>query len=185
MRQGNSEVLLWGGDFQSSRAAQMMRKIENDLKKSGWQYELAASKNGVTIFTLLRETPMRRALVGFFYPSNDAFIFAATEMLPAAAPDSNDSAETTSESAKNSGDDSGKTASISGGANPPRELIGKWFRSVKQDISGLSGYTDTTFEFFADGTMQSIVENQSLNDQMCSITEISKVPALTRLRATV
>lgn len=83
VRQGDSEAVLFGGNYENAKGDQLIKKFENDLRTAGWEYELAASEQGVTIFTLLRNEPSRRALVGFFAPSKEAFIFAVTEMLPA------------------------------------------------------------------------------------------------------
>jgi hypothetical protein len=82
VRQGDREVLMWSGNYQKSKGAAMIERLANALRGAGWEYELAAKEADVTFFTVIREEPSRRALVGFFAPTDVAFVFALTEMLP-------------------------------------------------------------------------------------------------------
>lgn len=168
VRQGKSEAIVWSGSYQSSKGAQMIQKLEADLRGAGWEYETAAKEQGATFFTLLRETPVRRALVGFFAPSKESFIFAVTEMLPASA----DAAEISS--APSSGD-------------VPGSLVGRWTKNAgaggADDGTNKTLYNtgnEITFEFRADGTMQFTNDENTLSIMQCRITEVMKIPGTYR-----
>lgn len=182
VRQGKSETIIWGGNYQSAKGAQMIRKLETELRGADWEYETAAQEQGVTFFTLLRETPDRRALVGFFAPSKESFIFAVTEMLPAGvvsdAPEEVEKVEPTETPAKKSS----KNSKISGGANSSK-IVGSWFKSRgaggSRDHTGKTLYNsgdDLTFEFYADGTMMFINDKNTLSITQCTITQLMKIP---------
>jgi hypothetical protein len=68
------------------------------------------------------------------------------------------------------------------GAGSPN-LVGQWVRSTGagrgDDGTGKTTYssgTNYTFEFFADGTMQFLVEKKVLSITQCRISEITKIP---------
>lgn len=176
VRQGDSEAVVFGGNYENSKGVQLIKKFENDLRNAGWEYELAAKEQGVTIFTLLRENPSRRALVGFFAPSKEAFIFAVTEMLPA-----NENVSDVRNNVEDKSENS-VTPSVSSAANSSN-LVGKWMKSGgsggSRDASGKTLYNsgnDVIFEFFSDGRMMFINDKNTLSITQCKITEIMKIP---------
>jgi hypothetical protein len=187
VRQGEREVLMWGGNFQKSKGASMIQKLANDLRGAGWQYELAAKEQDVTFFTLIREEPSRRGVVGFFAATNEAFVLAVTEMLPnAQASDNapNSGSKTTSAQAPDAGEESASSRASSPAktAAAPKSLVGKWKRSGGaggfRDYTGKTHYNsgeDITFEFFADGSMQFLNEKNTLSITQCRISEITKI----------
>src|SRR5215203_5761542 len=79
--EGEREVVIWAGNYKKARGAQMIQNLETALKNAGWQYEPGARTDEFTTFAVFRPEPKPRALVGFFVPSEDAFIFAVSEML--------------------------------------------------------------------------------------------------------
>lgn len=75
----------------------------------------------------------------------------------------------------------GRGTSASGAGSP--NLVGKWMRSTGagrgDDGTGKTTYssgTNFTFEFFADGTMQFLVEKKVLSITQCRISEITRIP---------
>lgn len=177
VRQGDSEALVFGGNYENAKGVQLVKKFENDLRNAGWEYELAAKEQGVTIFTLLREAPSRRALVGFFAPSKDAFIFAVTEMLPA-----NENVSDVQNNVEDKNENSVNPLPVSISTNSSN-LVGKWLKSGgsggSRDAGGKTLYNsgnDVIFEFFADGRMMFINDKNTLSITQCKITEIMKIP---------
>jgi hypothetical protein len=178
VRQGKSEVLLWGGDYQKSKGAAMIERLANALRGAGWEYELAAKEDDVTFFTIIRENPSRRALVGFFTPTNEAFVLAMTEMLPNGS--SNAPSIQTPDASEAPANDASSPVKRE---TAPNNLVGKWKRN-----GGAGGFRDNTgktqynsgeaiiFEFFADGSMQFINEKNTLSITQCRISEITKIP---------
>ena len=81
IKQGESEVVVWSGNYKKTKGAQMIQNLEAALKNNGWQYEIGEKSDEFTMFTLFRAEPARRALVGFFVPSGEVFVFAVAEML--------------------------------------------------------------------------------------------------------
>lgn len=69
-----------------------------------------------------------------------------------------------------------------GGANG-KNIVGRWMRSTGlgrgDDGTGKTTYSsgeNTTFEFFADGTMRFTVEKKVLSITQCRISEMTKIP---------
>lgn len=139
IRQGGSEVVVWEGNYAKTKGAQMIQKLESNLKNSGWEYEIGAKENDFVLFSLFRAAPERRALVGFFVPNEDAFIFAVTEMVRRDAPKTereNQLEEETTETQTNSDNDSYETVKkVSVGSLS--SIAGEW-------VSGSSGSMTTT-----------------------------------------
>ncbi len=86
VQQGDVEVIIWGGNYSKSNGEKMMKNLENSLKNSGWEYDISAQQSDFTLFGLFRDASQKRALVGFFAATEDAFVFALAEMIPANAP---------------------------------------------------------------------------------------------------
>lgn len=84
--QGESEVLAWAGDnYRKAEAANLMDQLRNGLHVGGWTYESGGTEGIITVFSVSRDVPRRRAVLGFFVPSDDALVVAWTELLPAGA----------------------------------------------------------------------------------------------------
>ena len=82
--QGEREVLAWTENgYTKARAAGLISQLENNLSASGWKYEVGGREGDVTFFTVLRESPKRRAVVGFFVASDEGLLVAWTEVLQA------------------------------------------------------------------------------------------------------
>ncbi|HEX8251166.1 MAG TPA: hypothetical protein VF599_23530 [Pyrinomonadaceae bacterium] len=179
VRQGNREVLMWGGNYQKSKGAAMIEQLANAWRGAGWEYELAAEDAGVTFFTIFREEPARRALVGFFAPTTEAFVLALTEMLPNGS--SNDSSAQTPDAAVE--EPANVVSSPAKRGSAPNNLVGKWKRHGGaggfRDYTGKTQYNSgevTTFEFFADGSMQFLYEKNTLSITQCRISENTTIP---------
>lgn len=82
--QGEAEVLAWaGGDYRKEKAANLMRQMQSNLQAEGWSYEPGEKVEAINLFSIARETPQRRAILGFFVPSDEALVVAWTEVLAA------------------------------------------------------------------------------------------------------
>ncbi|MGI8883955.1 MAG: hypothetical protein ACR2IA_06905 [Pyrinomonadaceae bacterium] len=169
VRQGDSEVVIWGGSYKKSAGAQMVKKLETALQTAGWEYEIGERNSEFVLFSLFRPAPPRRVLVGFFVPSEDAFIFAVTEMLPSNA------ASSTSKQMPSSVADN-KYAGSSGSG----ELIGKWWRGNGSGFIDHTGKTQYkagetfTFEFFPDGTVEYVYDKDVLSILQCRTKKTDK-----------
>jgi hypothetical protein len=83
-QQGETEVLVWAGaNYKKANAPTIVSRLTDTLKVGGWQYEVAGEDSGVTIFSLLKDKGGRRAVMGFYGVTDDALVFAWTEVLPA------------------------------------------------------------------------------------------------------
>lgn len=174
IRQGDSEVIIWtGNQYKKSSAAQLTKKLETALRDSGWTYEIGERQSDFILFSLFRETPERRALIGFFVPSDDAYIMALTEMLAAGAP-INQSGNSIEEPPR---DSSNNMENFGGGSS---SLAGKWWRgegSGSVDYTGKTKYKsgkEYIFEFFADGTVEYTFELDVLSIVQCRTKELRK-----------
>lgn len=177
IRQGGSEVVIWtGGGYRKSNSAQLTKKLQIALQTSGWTYEVGERSEEFVLFSLFRETPSRRVLVGFFVPSDDAYIFALTEMLAANAPVIETENEIKEESSNNGGN--GGTFTSGGGGSP--SVVGKWWRGAGSGFIDYTGKTQYksgetyTFEFFPDGTVEYVYDSDVLSIVQCRTKETSK-----------
>src|SRR5215218_2727452 len=84
--QGDSEVLAWSGaGYSKADAPSLMRQLQGSLRAKGWAYEEAGREGDVTVFSVARETPTRRAILGFYVPTDEALLVAWTEVHAAVA----------------------------------------------------------------------------------------------------
>lgn len=84
--QGEREVLAWSGaGYSRADAPNLMRRLQGSLRAVGWKYEEAGRDGDVTVFTVARETPTRRAVLGFYVPTDEALLVAWTEVHAAGA----------------------------------------------------------------------------------------------------
>lgn len=80
VRGGEREALAWTDNFKRSNAPAIAKKITSNLAASGWAYEVGGQDGELTIFTVTRATPEKRALVGFYTFTDEAFVLAWIEM---------------------------------------------------------------------------------------------------------
>jgi hypothetical protein len=134
-RQGNCEVLVWGGaDYKRADASRIINRLTGSLKTAGWQYAVEGEESGVTVFTALKESS-RNAVVGLYGATDDGLIVAAMEILP------NNGAATTAHQQVGTNDSveqaqrpaATKVNSAGGGS-----IVGEWSDGYS---SILSGYT--------------------------------------------
>lgn len=83
LRRGETEVLLWtGSDLKQTGAAAIANRLTDSLKGAGWRYEVGGVENGITIFTLLKDGPNPRVIVGLHGEADGTFLIAMTELHP-------------------------------------------------------------------------------------------------------
>ena len=169
VKEGESEVVLWSGNYKNARGRQMIQNLEAALKNAGWQYEADPGTDEFKTFAFYRTEPARRAFAGFFVPSEDAFVFAVAEMLKAGGNRTENpvSSQKTEVQPKNNG-------------SVNSNIYGKWFRTVgggSRDWTGKTQYNageDYYFEFFPDGSVTYSREKDVLTIMQCKIKETQK-----------
>lgn len=88
--QGDAEVLAWmGGGYKKANAANLMRQVQNNLQINGWTYEIGGTQDELTFFSALKESPTRRAVLGYFITTDEALVLAWTEVLSPTGSSSN------------------------------------------------------------------------------------------------
>jgi hypothetical protein len=81
VRQGETEVLVWAGaDYKKANASQITRQLQSAWKADGWMFEIGGEADGATIFSLLKDGETRRAVIGFYGATEDAYVLALTEL---------------------------------------------------------------------------------------------------------
>lgn len=83
LRQGETEVLAWTRGFKKRDAPGLIKQLSDNLRTAGWTYEAGGENDGVTVFAVFSDAPKKRVVVGFYTFSDEAFIWAWTEMLAA------------------------------------------------------------------------------------------------------
>jgi hypothetical protein len=167
--QGESEVIVWSGNYKNKRGSQMIQNLETALKNAGWQYEAGAQSDEFTTFAVFRPEPTPRALVGFFVPSEDVFVFAVAEMLKAGGKSVQNSALPEKNKVQTGNSNTGDLS-----------LNGRWFRTVgggSVDWTGKTQYKSGEnyyFEFFPDGAVEYSREKDVLSIMQCRIKETQK-----------
>lgn len=151
VKQGQTELLAWtGGNYKKARVPNIKSKVSTNLQQAGWTYEETKGDAGtgpMTLVSVLRTTPTRKALIGFWVPSDDALILAWTEMLPAATDDAitsntdepDDSSDTV---ASDASDDAGSDDTAS---DEPATRIARAPVSSQSTTSSQSAAGATTF----------------------------------------
>lgn len=87
LRQGESEVLLWtGGNYRQANAAQIIKKLAQNLQNGGWTYAVSEQNKEFTVFNSLHAGE-RRGVVGLWTASDESLVLAWTEMLSANSPE--------------------------------------------------------------------------------------------------
>lgn len=81
---GEREVLAWMGNYKNQlEATKLTRQIQTNFRNTGWQYELAGSKESVEFFNLYKEGNPKRAVIGFFVQADEVVICALMEVFQA------------------------------------------------------------------------------------------------------
>lgn len=82
LRQGGSEVLVWGGaNYKKSSAPTIVNRLAGTLRTNGWQYQESGAQDGLTVFSAFKDGARRRGVIGFYGATDEALIFAWTEVL--------------------------------------------------------------------------------------------------------
>ena len=82
-RQGETEVLLWGGgNYKKADAAGTINRLTSSLKNSGWQFSVVGEENGITVFKALHPSKRARTVIGFYGATDEALILAVMEAIP-------------------------------------------------------------------------------------------------------
>ncbi|HVF42905.1 MAG TPA: hypothetical protein VM936_07845 [Pyrinomonadaceae bacterium] len=116
--QGDSEVLAWSGaGYSKADAPNLMRQLQGSLRAKGWTYEEAGKEGEVTVFSVAKTAPTRRAVLGFYVPTDDALLVAWTEVHAAGGGQVNDGAAHVRADARGPG---------RGAANDVSWLVGTW-----------------------------------------------------------
>lgn len=85
VKQGRTELLAWETGKKGASASDIKSQVSAALKRGNWEYEEGKADPNIgpfTSVTALQTKPTRRALVGFWVPTDEALILAWTEMLP-------------------------------------------------------------------------------------------------------
>lgn len=137
-----------------ANAPQITRQLQAKWKAAGWTFEIGGEEDGMALFSLLKDGAMRRALIGFYGATADAYVLAVTELHQAGNENTNARAE---EPAVNVEEPAPNANSKSGGNL--RDLVGKWERksTVGGEVNrntgvylGSSGNLES-YTFYADG----------------------------------
>ena len=159
---GAREVLAWEGNYKNgAKVAATKTELQTKFRKAGWRYETAASGGGIELFSLAKDGPDQRAVIGYFVATDEIFVCALMEIQKADA----QPVKTDSRSSASSG--------VAG-----ESIVGKWFRTTggsTRDWTGkttLKGGEDFTFEFFPDGSVEYTRKKEILNVMQCRINSL-------------
>ncbi|MEZ5424719.1 MAG: hypothetical protein R2747_00515 [Pyrinomonadaceae bacterium] len=117
--QGEKEILAWmDAGYKKANAANLLSQIEANLEKAGWTFEVSGKEGEVTVFSVIRETPAPRALLGYLVVSDEAMVLAWTEIHAAgsAGPVGNDTV----------GDDAGSVSTPVSSGSRGGAIVGTW-----------------------------------------------------------
>ena len=141
LRRSGTEVLFWtGSDLKRTGSKTIVNRLTDTLKVAGWKYETAATENGITFFSLVKDGADRRALIGFHGEADGTLIFAWTEL------ESNDAGPANEPANKNS---TPAVTSTTGGADPGYQFTtpAGWTRSDSAGKILLTKDGDKTLAF--------------------------------------
>lgn len=156
LKQGETEVVVWEKtSFAPIGNSALVKQIEANLKKTVWTYQVESSDSSVTGFSLTQTQP-RRAMIGFFIPSDEILILAVTEMLPIGKVNSDASRLTATAKSVNRAEP--KNAAVS---SYLANLAGRW-QSPKLTDTTLNNYGSMLagdsvkylYDFSIDGTVE-------------------------------
>lgn len=77
---GDREVLAWMDGYKQSNASALMKQVQKQLQVGGWIYEVGGGDDEFEVFSLLKEQPNRRAVLGFFVSGKEALVLALMEV---------------------------------------------------------------------------------------------------------
>lgn len=81
LHRSGTEVLLWtGGDLRMIGTKTLTKRLADTLKLAGWRFEIGGTENGVTFFSVLKDAPEIRAVIGFYGESDGTLLFAWSEL---------------------------------------------------------------------------------------------------------
>lgn len=163
LRQGRTEVLVWAGaNYKKADAPLTIYRLTDTLKMAGWKYEKGGEESGITVFSALKTGATPRAVIGFYGATDDALIFAWTEIFStenkAGAASANDLQNEQTESTAPE-----KSFEKMGGATV--DIVGVWRTggmSMMADKNTVTGATTpsngSTFKyvFTADGRFETV-----------------------------
>jgi hypothetical protein len=86
VRAGEREALAWTENYKRANGPAIAKKIIANLQAAGWAYEVGGQDGELTVFSVARTMPEKRAIVGFYTYSDEAFVIAWTELLLADSP---------------------------------------------------------------------------------------------------
>lgn len=145
--EGRREVLAWSGaGYQKANASALIDELQNNLSVAGWKFEIGGTEGGITVFTVFKTSPVKRGLLGFYVPTDDALVVAWAEMA---------SAENGESVAAVVNDNSGRSTSSLNGS-----LTGKWDNGSVSTVTRQNTFTGSTspgrstrfeYSFTADG----------------------------------
>lgn len=146
VKQGQNEIIAWAGNgYKKSRVPQLKLQVSNSLKKAGWEYDETVDKEmaPLVLVTALRSTPTKRAMIGYWVPTDDALLLAWTEMLPSgnSAPATNSAPSTQDSTDEDASNDEEPTAPV---AQPAASRGGSVLGGVKlpQGAARLNNLSD-------------------------------------------
>lgn len=156
VERGDTEVIVWAGaNYKKSNSPQIVRQLRDKWQAAGWAFELGGEAEGATLFSLVKDGRQKRAVIGFYGSTDDAFILALTELVQPGK--SNVKAASQSEEPSNVEEPERKAATKSNAT--PGDLVGKW----EKKTSGMSSFDANTraylgssgnyesYTFYADG----------------------------------
>ena len=80
------EVLAWPGNYKNAEnTARLIGRVQQAFRAAGWTYESAGKSDDLELFSLLKDGPTRRVVLGFFVPGDDVFVCAMMEVALAGA----------------------------------------------------------------------------------------------------
>ncbi|MBS1797525.1 MAG: hypothetical protein JSS81_27120 [Acidobacteria bacterium] len=151
---GEREVLAWsGGNYRKANAPTILGQIQRNLKAQGWTYEQGGTEEGVTVFSVSRTTPARRAILGYFVATDEALVVAWMEVLKN---DGTADTETTTGTTTNTVDEPVRQTSN----GSMRDLLGSWYNGSVGLVTRQNTVTGMTtpgrssrfeYKFTADG----------------------------------
>ena len=139
--EGDSEVIAWAdANYKKKNSANLISQLQRNLQANGWTFEVSGTEDGITVFSVLRTAPSRRALLGFYAPTDDALVLAWTEV---SSPDSQTQTE------KSTQKNVPKLGNVSGG------IVGTWTNGTVSMMSeknlstgAISSRGGSTFDMF-------------------------------------
>ena len=144
---GRREVLAWSGaDYRKATADALISELQSTLADNGWKFEIGGTEGGITVFTVFKAGPVKRGLLGFYVPTDDALVVAWAET---------ESAESGGSSTPGASGNFGSSMSVSHGS-----LTGKWDNGSVSTVTRQNTLTGSTspgrstrfeYSFTADG----------------------------------